>query len=467
MEQREFLETIKACRRRLNLAGYLKKSVFALSVGAGVGMLFQIVAFVTPFYYANLYTGAAFLIAMLTAAVAAYVGRGTMEQAALVMDGFGFEERIITAYEHRDKKGALIELQRQDAMRRLSENRDRIRIPLWPSWKKSVLFLGLLAVLTGLVLMPSAVKDRARELHGIRKEARDKEKEIEEVVEALGRMEQETLTPEQQAALQQMQEMLQSSMQEYQQAQSAEALAAAGEKLDYKYENMSSQLSNLAQSLQNGATASAVTAESMQAMADKLQEMSGKEPSGGNQLASNQGQGSQNGGNGQSGQNSQNGQNGQSDPNGQSGQNSQNGQGQGNGDGQGGGQGDGDGQGSGQGDGDGQGSGQGDGDGQGSGTQGNGDGSGGGRGTGSSNAAHDYVSVPNAIADSGNLTGNAVDHDASEYFRAQNGLSWEGMHVSHEAVIGSYERNAYEGIAAGRYPSGMEDVIKKYFASFN
>ena len=36
-----------------------------------------------------------------------------------------------------------------------------------------------------------------------------------------------------------------------------------------------------------------------------------------------------------------------------------------------------------------------------------------------------------------------------------------------DAVIGSYEQSAYEGIAAGKYPSGMEDVIKNYFASFN
>ncbi len=77
------------------------------------------------------------------------------------------------------------------------------------------------------------------------------------------------------------------------------------------------------------------------------------------------------------------------------------------------------------------------------------------------------MSIPNDIADSGNLTGNAVDHDASEYFRGQNGLSWEGTHMSHEAVIGSYEQNAYEGIAAGKYPSGMEEIIKEYFSNFN
>lgn len=77
------------------------------------------------------------------------------------------------------------------------------------------------------------------------------------------------------------------------------------------------------------------------------------------------------------------------------------------------------------------------------------------------------MSIPNDIADSGNLTGNAVDHDASEYFRGQNGLGWEGTHMSHEAVIGSYEQNAYEGIAAGKYPGGMEEIIKEYFSNFN
>ena len=69
--------------------------------------------------------------------------------------------------------------------------------------------------------------------------------------------------------------------------------------------------------------------------------------------------------------------------------------------------------------------------------------------------------------DSENLMGNAGNHENSDFFRAQNGLSWEGEHISHEAVIGSYEQNAYEGISAGKYPSGMEEIIKEYFASFN
>ncbi|MDE7183782.1 MAG: hypothetical protein K2O40_04725, partial [Lachnospiraceae bacterium] len=92
---------------------------------------------------------------------------------------------------------------------------------------------------------------------------------------------------------------------------------------------------------------------------------------------------------------------------------------------------------------------------------------GGGRGAGSNAVPHDYVSIPNDIADSGNLTGNAANHETSEYFRAQNGLGWEGAHMTYESVIGNYEQKAYEGIAAGQYPSGMEEVIKQYFSSFN
>lgn len=440
MDQREFIDMIRACRRKLNLAVFLKTLVFALSVGAGMGLLLQALSFVIPLYYVNVYTGIALLLAVLAAVVMCFIRRGTMEEAALVMDSFGFEERIVTAYEHLKDEGALSLLQRKDAMEQLKRHKDRIRIPLWPNWKKTAQLAALFALMIGLALAPSRVRDWAKELHRIQQEAEEKEKEIEEVLEELEKLaEQEELTPEQLAALQEMMESLQASMTEYQQASSAEALQAAGEKLKFKYENMSSRMSDMAQSIGNGAAVSPMSAEALQAMADRLQEMSGN-PSAANSLASNQGQNS----------NGQNSQNGQGD--------GQNGQGDGQGNGQ-------NGQGDGQGGQGGQGDGQG--NGQGSGQNGQSGDSGTGRGTGSTNTSRDYVSIPNAIADSGNLTGNAGNHNDSEFFLDQNGLSWEGTHMSHEAVIGSYEQNAYEGIASGRYPSGMENVIKEYFSSFH
>lgn len=428
MDQNILIKIIKRCRRKLNLAEFLKKLLSALCIGAGAAILFQAAAFLIPLYYVNLYCGFALLLAVLSALAVAIIKRVSMQQAALTIDRFGFEERIVTAYEHLSKDSPLIALQRADAVNQLSLHQDRIRIPILPSWKKIIPVPILIAALFTLALIPSETKKQAQELHNLKEEVSEKEEEIEELVEVLTQLEQESLTPEQQAELQEMIEGLQSSLADYQQVTTAQMLAAASEKLDYRYENMSSQIDSLAQSLQNGAAVSPVTAQSLQAMAEKLQNMSGSELAKGN--------------------------------------GSQNGQGQGNGNGQDDGQGNGSGQGNGQGNGNGQGQGNGQGNGQGQG-QGNGQGNGQGRGTGSSNTQHDYVSVPNAIADSGNLTGNAVNHESSEYFRAQNGLSWEGEHVSHESVIGSYEQNAYEGISQGRYPSGMEDIIKDYFSSFN
>ncbi len=422
MEQNEFLKIIKTYRRRLNMAEFLKILLFALCVGAGAGIVLQAAAFITPIYYVNLYAIMALLLAVLAAVAGAFVKRINMEQAALVMDRFGFAERIVTAYENLAREGDLIVLQREDAIEKLRAHQDRIRIPLMPPFRKIFLLLGMLALAAGLAFVPSVTKERASEQQSVKKEAKEKTQELEELVETLEELAQEeALTPEQQAQLQEMIESLESSLSEYQQAVSSQMLAAASQKLDYKYQNMADQMSSLAQSLQNGASVSAASLEAMQEMAQQLQEM------GGQQLAQNGQNG--NGNNGQNGQNG-NGQGGQ-------GQNGQSGQGNGQ-------------------------------DGNGQGGQGNGDGNGGnGRGTGSSDNAHDYVSVPNAIADSENLTGNAGNHDDSDFFRAQNGLSWEGEHISHEAVIGSYEQNAYEGISAGKYPSGMEDIIKEYFASFN
>ncbi|MBD5454849.1 MAG: hypothetical protein HDR30_11120, partial [Lachnospiraceae bacterium] len=398
-----------------------------LSIGAGTGILFQAAAFFIPIYYVNLYAILALLLAEMSVFVVMLVKQTTMEQAALRMDCFGFEERIVTAYENLDKEGTFVGIQREDAMKKLRENKDRIQIPLMPSLKRTALLFLLLVVSVGLSLLPSAVKDRAGELHRVKEEAQEKEDEIEEFMEALEQLEKEELTEEQKEALHEMVESLESSLSEYQQAVSEEMLAAASQKLDYKYENMSDQLSDIiqdiAQDIQNGAGVSIASADAMQKVEDQLKKMRDTELAKGDAGAGN----GQSGEDGEGAGNGQNGQDGEGAGNGQSGE----------------------------------------GDGNGQNRQGEDSSSGNGRGTGSSSTPHDYVSVPNAVADSGNLTGNAEGNDLSEYFRAQNGLNWEGAHISYEQVIGSYEQNAYEGIAADRYPSGMEDIIKEYFASFN
>ncbi len=462
MEKKEFLKSIKTCRKKLNRAEAANNLVFSISVGASVGILFQIIAFCTPFYRVNLCSLLALLIAVLTAFLISVLRRKTLYQAALYMDSFGLQERIVTAYEHLDEVGEMVELQRRDAMNQLQNHEERIKVPLLKGWKAPSIMCLLLVIMVSLMFVPSEMKRLAEELHMVRKEAEEKEEELGEVLDAMEGLTQESLTPEQLAALQEMMESLQSSMQEYQSAESMEMVETANQKLDYKYDNMSQQLTDMTKLLQNGADISPQSLEAMQQMAERMQELgdAGMQE-GATSLVDNQGTNGEQSGDGQNGNNSGNQQNDGQNP-GQNGQNGNNQQGNGqngqNSNGQSQGQGNGTGQGQGQGNGQGQGQGN---------SSGQGEGNGSGRGEGSGAAPHDYVSIPNEIMDTGNLSGNAGDHKNSDYFRTQNGLSWEGNHVSHETVIGSYEENAYEGIAAGKYPSGMEEVIKDYFASFN
>lgn len=472
-EIREFLGTIRHFRRRIHLADFLSKLVHALFVGAGVGILFQAAAFVVPFYHANLYTALAVVLAAVSALGVALLKRCSIKDAALVMDGFGFQERIVTACEHLGEEGGLVCLQRRDAMEQLRAHKGRIRIRLLPAGRKTAALAGMLLLLPVLALVPSAVKDRAGELRFLRKEAKEKTDEIEDVMEELKSFKEQggELTEEQLAALQEMMDSLKSSISEYQQAMSAEALAAAGAKLDFKYGEMAEQMSQLAGSLQGSPTASLSAAKTAGELAQMFQNRSGLPNAGtGGMVAdgSNTGNGAGSDPGDGTGNNPGDGLgNGSGDGSGDgAGSGSGDGAGSGSGDGTGNGSGDGTGNGSGDGagSGSGDGAGSGTGSGQGSGTGGGQGGSG--RGEGSGSVPHDYVSVPNAVADSGNLTGAGTGHEDSDYFRTQNGLSWEGEHVSHEAVMGSYEKKAYDGISSGRYPDGMEDVIKGYFSSF-
>ena len=469
-ENREFLDTVQYFRRRIHVADFLSKTVSALFVGAGVGIVFQAVALLQPFYHANLFTALAVLLALAAAFGVAVLMRCSMKDAALVMDGFGFKERIVTAYENLDQEGGLAVLQRRDAIKQLRENKGRIRIRLLPAGGRLAVLAAMLLAVPALLLLPSAAEDRARELHFLKQEAEEKAKELEETLEGLEALEEQgarELTAEELAALQEMMDSLKASLSEYRQAASAEAVAAAGEKLDFKYGAMAEQMSRLAAGLQGNPAVSVPVAEAAGKMADRLQSMSGRSEPGAGGMMADRGDGAGSGDMDGSGDGAGNG---NKDGNGGgSGSGDKDGSGSGTGDGNGSGNGNGDSNGSGSGDADGNGSGAGNGDGSGNGGgtgSSGGTGAGTGRGEGSSSLRHDYVSVPNAVADSGNLTGDAAGHENSDYFRAQNGLGWEGEHISHEAVIGSYEKKAYEGISSGRYPDGMEEVIKDYFSGF-
>ena len=430
MDIRKYLTVqIKKCRNRMNLARLIDCAIVFAAAGGVLGTACELVSLVWPFYHVHLAAGLCFGLGLLAGAGCALHRRADMEQAARRLDSFGLKERIVTAYELMDKGvetgDALAEMQRQDALVHYNQARDRIKIPLRPD-KRHVLALVLSVIMVaGLSLVPSPVRDQAQLRHQVQEAAKEELQQLEALADALDRVDMESLTEEQKLRMQELQEAMRRSWEELTHSDTWESLALAQERLEYKYQQAGQSLAQLASQMQDPGAAGIASAQALAQAAGQN--------GGGNNLAQ------------------------AAISSGQSG----NGSNSGNGDGNGSNNGNGDGNGSNSGNGDGAGSGNGNGDGAG---QGNGSG---GRGTGSSNAPHDYVSIPNDIGDDPSLTGEKNGDQNSGYFRQQNGLAWEGEHVDYNSVISQYTNRAFEGITRGKYPSGMESVIRDYFENLN
>lgn len=471
MNEKNFLlNFIAKCRRRMNAARMLEYVIFAGMIGTAAGVALEISAFLLPFYYVHWFAAACVSIGILTGIILAAVKRHNMGEAALTIDRFGFKERVITAYENREKEDAISQMQRINAARTLHQNMNSVKIPLLKKPKQAGLFGAAFVLLIVLSLIPSEVKERAALLHEIAMKAEEKSEEIAEVVEELEEIDAAELTEEQMAALMEIMESLNISMEEFEQVVSQESLAQAMEKLDFKYEDMAQALIDMSEKLQDNPAALA-SAEALKKAAESMFQNSGiqvaqSSPASGseNKESSSEGSGGGNGDSsgGSGSQESGSGESGSGDAGSTEGseEGSEGSSGEGNSEG-------GSGESESEGNAGGSGSGSGAGTGTGGGQGGNSATGGNGRGEGSSTKVHDYVSVPNAVGNDENLTGNAGSSDDSDFIRTPNGLAWEGEHVSYESVIGNYTDHAYEGISNGKYPSGMENVIKDYFGSFN
>lgn len=453
MDERNYLlQAIRRSRRKLNMAKTLDTCICVLACAGVAAIVLEAASIWIPFYYVHLCAGIALLVAFLAGLVYSIVKRVGMHEAARRIDTFGLQERVQTAYEQMEDESAFACMQRLDAAEKLrgKVEKKEIRIRLLPDKRHLTAAALSLGLACGLAFVPSQAREIASQRHAIHQEAKEKQKELSELADALEQMDTSTLTDEQKAKLSELQEALNRSMQELARADSREALDAAKNKLGFKLEQTSQSLANLASQMSKEQQAAIA-----QALAKAAANAAGKSSgSNGTQSASNggsngtpgTGDGSSGDGNNGSNGNGSNGNNANGDGNGSDGDNNGNGSGNGSGDGS-----NGDGS-------NGNGSGNG---------NGNGSGNGSGRGTGQGGGTHDYVSVPNAVGNDENLTGNKTGDENGDFYRAQNGLVWEGDHVSLDSVISDYTKDAYEGISSGRYPSGMEDVIKDYFKNLS
>lgn len=442
MDEKEYLrKQITECKRKLNLAKLFKWITVFTALAGIIAILLEGLSLIIPFYNVHIFALCSILAGMLAGTVYAYWKRSNMRHAAHCLDGFGLKERVLTAYEHLDGGQEFDCLQRRDAVRRLKEKTQagEVKISLLPDKRHLFALVLSLGLALGLSFVPSAAREQAKKMHEIAQEAKEKEKDLAKLVKEMENIDTDTLTEEQKAALKEMLDSLNLSMEELKKADSAEALAAAAQKLEYKYQQTAENLANMASALKNPQAAQVADASQIA----KANANANSDAANGQQTASAGGTQGDN-----SGQNSGNG----DGSNGTGNNGTESGDGNGN-----------NGNGSGNGDGDGSGNGNGNGNGNG----GNGGGSGQGRGTGSSSNQHDYVSVPNGVGDDPSVTGKKNGDENSDYYRAQNGIAWNGEHVSLDSVISSYTENAYDGIASGKYPGGMQNVIKDYFKNLN
>ncbi len=481
METGKYLtDQIRRCKRKMNLAKLIDRGILCAAAGGIPGICCELASLLVPFYHVHLAAALCFGAGLLAGAGYAVYRRADMKQAASRLDSFGLKERMLTAYENLDKEDTFAGLQREDAFTHYEQVRGRIKIPLLPDKRHILALVVSAAAVIGMSFIPSPVRDQAKLRHQVQEQAAEENEELEKLLDALQDVDMESLTEQQKAQLQELVDTMELSREELAKADSRESLFAAAGRLDYKYQQAAQSLEQLAGQIESPDMAGLAGAEAFAKAAAAQNNPPAASPgtpsgsagngNGGEDGDNGSGDGNgdgennaggedgQGGGNNSGDESSQNGKNGSGDGSAQNGNNNGSGNGSGE-DGE-----NGSGNGNGQGNGNGSGNGQGNGNGNG---QGGGNGSGGGRGTGSSDAAHDYVSIPNATGDDASLTGNKNGAQDSDYYRQQNGLAWEGDHVDYSSVIGEYTDSAYEGIANGKYPSGMESVIRDYFENLN
>lgn len=428
-----------------NSAVLLDAVLVGLAVSGVPAAALEFFSIFFPFYPVHFAAAGCFLMGVAAGLVFAIIRRIDMKSAARYMDCFGLGERVLTAYENLHRPEEIYALQRTDTISHVKEQEENLKVRICPPGRHFTAFALSVCMVFLFALIPSQAKDTARERHEVTLEAKEQEKELEKELSNLKKADTSSLTREQKQALKELQESLKLSMEALKTVKSKEALAEEKQKLTYKYDAAEELLAeNTKASAQDFAGIGSENGENTGNQDKGSGDTSGDESnasgnSGNGNSTQDAGAGSGNNSNGAGSSQSEN----SSENNDSSQSGSSNGEGSGNGTG---------------GNGNGSGSGVG---------NGNGSGSGSGRGTGSSDTGHDYVSIPNKVGNDSSIAGNKGDSKDSDYYRAKNGLAWEGEHVSVDSVIGDYTKDAYESIASGRYPKGMESVIRDYFQSLN
>ncbi len=488
------------------LKNILSGSIYCLMCGVGIAMIFEIIAYFTPWYLVHYFSMGIIILSFLASLLYAVIRFPSEKDAAKELDKSGLEERAQTAIELLGQDSMFATIQKRDAYRAMLGDKLSKMIPLEFKWKQSLVVLSCGFIMIVFAMLPSNAKDIAAQKYEVASVAKEEAAKVEKVQDEL----KDEISAQEKA---EYEETLRNIISELKDASTQEEIDKSLERAKTKLEQMAEKtksekakeaMSELAKSIdadrKNGTDngqdnevlaevqklddmlsdvndLSELSDEEKKELLEQLEnlkdiaasKMSDEELQSLSELASQITSGQSNNqalasakatvsglkaaqmlasnpGDNNSNNSSNNG------------NNSNNGNSNGNGNGNG----------SGNGNGNGNGSGNGSGSGSGNGS-GNGSGHGGGWNYGSKEGKEsddifggDMVSIPNETGDDENLTGQ---NSQGETYLSHGGpsISWTGRQVEYSSVFAQYKQKALSSIENGTYPSGVQDIIKSYF----
>ncbi len=449
---------ILAARRRITVCSLVKNMLSGLVIGLAAAALIMIVSLFVPMYYAPVFAVAVTAVGFFSGLIFTLVLRPDMRRAALLLDAKGFKERVITSYERCGSSDTFSELLKEDTLRRLDAfdigKAFAFQVPR--AHLAAFLCMALLVMIVGLIDTPA--KQQADKDHALAMEIK---KESEEIADAIEKVKQEAGLSDE--ALARLTDMEQDAIEALKEAEDIEDIEKAKERLEKKLEQevtdlLTEQLLDALEAAKEGTLD--MSEEELEALSEALsdaaanmtdEELAGALLNAADSLSvedleaalaalSNAQQNTTDealdgsislaAGGFKSGAQMDGEASGISAEDGEAGSAS----GTGN-------------------------------------TKA--DGSGGGWYEGSKYGSSsqetysgDYVSVPENVQDNENLTGTPTD---GESYTSKGGesVTWDGVRIDYQQVIGEYETKAYERISGGNYPSDVQDAIRTYFESLN
>lgn len=232
----EILTFIRKVRRRQREILMIRFGLYALVLGLGFAVLMALISLVIPFYYA-VPSGIGGLMIILAAGLSwAAAKTPDLVKAALLADQKGLKERVVTAFGLQERTDCFSMLEKADtaaAIKGFAVNRV---FPLQINKAAAAGLVVLTAALIGILSLPSAVREAAREQHLITAAATARIERVEGLRAELAEM--AALAPVESSDLR---AMLEETADEMRAARTAEELTKAEERFTVKLEQALAQ----------------------------------------------------------------------------------------------------------------------------------------------------------------------------------------------------------------------------------